>query len=166
MSEIGTFLCPNFRQKKTRPKWGQKCSDFVHSTELGCFAIKRVIKIFLFIKRSSLFVPKFVSQFQTEKNVRKRDNFVPIPDVWNWDCLGMRQIFRAPKSERPDFGRLLQYLLFCVWSSGGGWGVSLSGLSIWHHVVKNSLPCHLYYSNPNLQTTYWICHSWNKRLTG
>ena len=97
MSEIGTFLCPNFRHRKCL-KSGQKCHDFGHSTKLDCFAIQGVIKNIIYINGLA-----FLSRFQTEK-VRKWDDFVPISD-----CLGMGQNFRAPKSERLHFGHFRIY---------------------------------------------------------
>ena len=115
--KLGHFCVPISDRKKPHSKLGQSCPDFGHYTKLSCFSIKGVIKIFLYIKRSSFFVPRFVSRFQKEKNVRKRE------------FLGMGQIFRAPKSEHPDYRRLL-----CIENSLN----SIENIQNWIDLTENS----------------------------
>ena len=103
----GHFCIP-ISDNNYRPKSGQKCPDLGHSTKLGRLPLKRFIKNFLYIKRPSLFVPRFVSRYQTLFSVLKWDKILPFSDVvWNPNCLRTGRFLERPKSERSDFGRIL-----------------------------------------------------------
>ena len=98
MSEIRMFRMEN------RTKF---CSDFRHSDfrHSGC-SVRSIVWLYYKPPKSE----RSVGRVKTTEHLKSEQNDWISDNVLNLNCLGMGQLWKGPKSERPDFRQLL-YLL-------------------------------------------------------